>query len=76
MLQSVEGAVAATVAVETAENPAAAGVAPAVEIDDTAVGAREEDFRPAAEGSAWSRSRNRLEATAGHCCPEPSSSGP
>ena len=79
MLQSALGAVAAKVAVETAASPAvagaaAAGVAVAVEIDDTAVEARDKDFRPAAGGFEWSRSRNRLEPKAGHCCPEPSSS--
>ena len=78
MLQSAEGAVAAGVAVETAENPAAAGAAAAVEVvvvvDDTAVEAQEKGFRTAAGGSEWNRSRNHLEPAAGHCCPEPSCS--
>ena len=91
MPQSATGAVAAKVAAETAESPAAAGgrgyprrthrsgVAAAVEavvvVENTAVEAREKGFRPAAGGSEWSRSRNHLEPTAGHCCPEPVGAG-
>ncbi len=76
MPQSATGAVAAKVAAETAESPAAAGgtVEAVVAVEGTAFEARDEDFRPAAGGSEWNRSRNHLGPKAGPYCPEPKSS--
>ncbi len=79
--QAAEGAVAATVVAETAENPAEAGAAATaaveVEVDVVveAVAVQEMDFRADASSSEWSRSPYRREPTAGHYCPEQDGSG-